>query len=118
MNEEPNRTWENSGFKLHMWYRGMDPRRDFRVRMAYEFYDGDELIFAGDDFYPSPLFYFDSDESVAALLAFLAVRPGDTDDQYFKDYTPRQLAWADERAEELSAYICDLEGSVVYKEVL
>lgn len=69
--------------------------------MAYTFRDHGEVIFAGDDFYPSPLHACDGDEAVAALLGFLALQPGDTDREHFDAYTNRQLAWAYKRASAL-----------------
>jgi hypothetical protein len=36
---------------------------------------------------------------VRALMGFLTLRPGDTDDEYFDRYTPDQLAFADEHGE-------------------
>jgi predicted alpha/beta superfamily hydrolase len=67
-------------------------------RLAYEFRDRGECIFAGDDFYPSPLYAYDGDQAVLALLGFLALQPGDTDQAHFAKYSNRQLAWAYARA--------------------
>ena len=61
------------------------------------------LLFRGEDFGCSPLHAIDSDESCAALLSFLTLRPGDTDAEYFDDYTPAQLNFAEQHAEALSA---------------
>ena len=93
------RTWQADGFRLDLFYAGTGWGR---VRLAYEFSDRGEVIFAGDDFYPSPLHSYDGDEAIAALLGFLALRPGDTDREHFDRYTNRQLAWAYERGEALS----------------
>jgi hypothetical protein len=51
----------------------------------------------------------DSDESVRALLSFLTLRPGDTDAEYFENYTQEQLDFANEHAEMLSMYAIDDE---------
>jgi hypothetical protein len=44
------------------------------------------------------------------------MRPGDTDRDYFADYTPEQLAWAEQHGEALSiereARYCDANGNV------
>jgi hypothetical protein len=93
------RTWQAGDFGLDLYYAGTGWGR---VRLAYEFRDRGEALFVGDDFYPSPLHSYDGDEAVAALLGFLALRPGDTDREYFAKYNDRQLAWVDERAEALS----------------
>jgi hypothetical protein len=99
MNLELLRIWQVADFRLDLFYAGTGWGR---VRLAYEFRDRGEVIFAGDDFYPSPLHSYDGDEAVAALLGFLALRPGDTDRAYFDRYTNRQLAWTYERAEALT----------------
>ena len=55
----------------------------------------DSVVFAGMDFHPSPLYAVDSDRAVEALAGFLAVRPGDVEDEYFDNYTQTQREWAD-----------------------
>lgn len=62
-------------------------------------------IFEGDDYSPSPMDATDSDASVRALMGFLTLRPGDTDDEYFDRYTPAQLAFAEAHAESLDAEV-------------
>lgn len=57
-------------------------------------------IFDDDEFW-SPDFN-DAPEIVGGLLGFLSLQPGDTDDEYFANYTNKQIAWRDARAEELS----------------
>jgi hypothetical protein len=93
------RTWQADDFRLDLFYAGTAWGR---VRIGYKFYDGGEQIFNGDDFYPSPLYAYDGDEAVVALLGFLALRPGDTDREHFVSYTERQLDWTVERAEALA----------------
>ena len=36
------------------------------------------------------------------VMSLVAMRPGDTDDEYFADYTPAQRDWAEEHGEALS----------------
>jgi len=36
------------------------------------------------------------------VLGFLALRPGDVEADYFTGYTPMQLAWRDQHAEDLA----------------
>ncbi len=100
MNREAIRTWQSGRFKLEIFDTG---RRDWRgqTRLAYRFADGDKVIFQGEDFAGSPMHPDDSDETLAALLGFLALRPGDTDRDYFDSYTPEQLDWARANGEEL-----------------
>lgn len=108
MNSEPLRVWQSGRFRLELGDTG---RRDWRgqSRLAYRFTDGGSLIFEGDDFAGSPLHADDSDATVAALLAFLSFRPGDTDADYFASYTPAQLDWARANGEELSLLASELE---------
>jgi hypothetical protein len=53
------------------------------------------VIFEGEDFAGSPMHADDSDETLAALLGFLTLRKGDTDAEYFENYSPEQLAWSE-----------------------
>ena len=103
------RTWQAADFRLDLYYFGTGWGRP---RLAYELRDHGEVIFAGDDFYPSPLYAYDGDEAIVALLGFLALRPGDTDRAYFDRYTNRQLAWAYERAETLAMAAHDTLAAV------
>lgn len=86
------KTWRKSGFTLRLWDTG---KRDWRgqTKLDYELKDGRKVVFAGDDFAGSPMHADDSRETVAALLGFLTLKPGDTDADYFEQYTPEQLAW-------------------------
>jgi len=40
---------------------------------------------------------------------FRSCRPGDTDAEYFSDYTPAQLEWVDRYGEELGLFATELE---------
>lgn len=102
------RTWQEGSFRLELWdtfqtgYGG-------KSRLAYEFFHDGQLIFAGDEFCASPLHSIDGDETVAALLHFLALRPGDTDKEYFDDYTEEQMTFALHHGEELWSLAYELE---------
>ena len=63
------------------------------------------VIFQGEDFACSPMHAIDSDECVAALLGFLTLKSGDTDREYFEDYTERQLEFRDSHAEALACEV-------------
>lgn len=108
------RVWtsEDGRFTLTLDYDHYSTESGFgRDYLAYTFYDGDELIFEGDDYSPSPLWKdYTSDDSVYGVLGFLAVIPGDLEPEYFEKYTPRQMEWAASgAAEELSYIISDYE---------
>ena|GEM_PF-5718442 len=108
MNREAIRTWQAGRFRLEVCDTG---RRDWRgqSRLAYTFTDDDKVIFEGSDFCGSPLHADDSDETLAALLGFLSLRPGDTERDYFDSYTPEQLDWARANGEELSLIAHEME---------
>lgn len=61
------------------------------------------LLFEGDDFGCSPLDAIDSDGCVRSLMTFLTLRPGDTDEEYFADYTDAQHDYCARYAETLGA---------------
>lgn len=67
-------------------------------------------LFEGEDYKPSPFGCVDSDSSVAGLLGFLTLRPGDTDDEWFADYTPEQITYCEQHAEALSGAVYDRFG--------
>ncbi|KOX23828.1 hypothetical protein [Nocardiopsis sp. NRRL B-16309] len=80
-------------------------------RWYYELRCAERLIFAGDDIGgPTGA---SEDEMARAVTGFLSLRPGDTDDEYFSDYTPEQLEWCDENAEYLAGCLYDENGDEV-----
>ncbi|PSK89945.1 hypothetical protein CLV63_12449 [Murinocardiopsis flavida] len=84
---------------------------DMRERWSYELFCDDRLIFAGSDLgSPSGV---TEDEVAAHALLWLTLQPGDTDEEYFADYTPDQRAWCAENAETLSMCLYDENGSDV-----
>lgn len=88
-------------FTLTLWDTG---RRDGRGQsyLAYRLTSHGRPIFEGEDFSGSPMHTDDSDATVRSLLTFLTLRPGDTDADYFSEYTPQQIAFRDEHAEYLA----------------
>lgn len=88
-------------FILTLWETGRQHWRGTSM-LRYELKQDREVIFTGDDYSPSPMHCDDSDDSIASLLGFLTVKPGDTDRDYFEDYTERQLQFCAEHAEALS----------------
>lgn len=70
------------------------------------------VIFEGHDF-GLPVGYAhadDSDQTIKSLMSFLTLRKGDTDDEYFENYTQEQLDWSDSEAEALSMAVYDKFG--------
>jgi len=62
-------------------------------------------LFSGSDFACSPMYAIDSDSACASLLGFLTLRPGDTDAEYFENYTDAQREFADAHAERLACEV-------------
>lgn len=93
--------------RLQVWETGTYDHRGCS-RLAYRLSMPDGwVVFEGDDFAGSPMHAVDSDDTLRGLLSFLTLRPGDTDADYFQDYTPAQLAWTDGHAENLSMWADD-----------
>lgn len=100
--------WQEEDYLLRFRLAGCKGNREY---FEYEFYHKDELMFAGNDFSPSPMHSSDSNEAIASLLSFLSLQPGDTDDEYFEDYTSKQLEFACDHGENLMLWVSDLEES-------
>jgi len=91
-------------FSLTMWDSG---RSDWRgcSYIRYRLTMGGRALFEGDDFAGSPMHAIDADETAASLLGFLTLRPGDTDAEYFQDYTPAQRDYCKQHAETLAGEV-------------
>ena len=97
------------GYRLLTWdceRQGFHVGRFGKDIVGYAvFRDGEAApIFLGEDFGCAPGNAIDSDAALRMLLGFLTLRPGDTDDEYFADYTERQHAFAASDAEHLSIW--------------
>lgn len=84
---------KSSGAELTLWDTNKTDRMGKCV-LGYSLEYCGEFLFRGEDFSCSPMVAIDSDEAVLAILGFLTLRPGDTDREYFDDYTKSQLEWA------------------------
>lgn len=96
-------------FHLMTWDTGRRDRRG-QPYIGYRFTMREAtglrtLLFTGEDFSGSPLHAIDSDQTVASLLSFLTLRPGDTDADYFEGYTDVQRAYCDAHAETLASEV-------------
>ena len=86
-----------------------------RAKVAYRLtrLSDNKSIFEGEDFSPSPQHSVDGIEAVCGLLGFLTLKPGDTDQEYFDDYTPEQLEWCQGNdAEEIGLIVYDIENDL------
>ncbi|MFF3667474.1 hypothetical protein [Microtetraspora malaysiensis] len=81
-----------------------------RIRWRYRLSRSGRTIFAASDICSGVGGDLTAQELVSVartVLCFLTAGEGDTDAEFFADYTPAQLAWRDECAEELSVYAMD-----------
>lgn len=70
-------------------------------RIGYRLRMNGRTLFEGTDFGPSPLDCIDSDATIASLMTFLTLKPGDVDEEYFEGYTPEQVEFCSTHAEAL-----------------
>lgn len=109
MENELIKIWRKNGFTLRLYDSGITNSHGRSV-LSYVLRDGKKVIFVGIDFSCSPLYADDSLESVAALLGFLTLKPGDTDREYFNNYSKDQMDWCESsRCEELNMIQFEME---------
>jgi hypothetical protein len=98
------------GYRLLVWdtYKRMEPNHS---RLGFAFYapGASEPLFLAEDFGCSSCIAVDSDACLRSLMGFLTLKPGDTDAEYFENYTAAQLAFAQDAAEYLSVWADDSE---------
>jgi len=82
-----------------------------RTDYNYAMYLDGAMLFSGDDFSPPPMDDPYSLDSLVSLLGWFTLKPGDTDDDYFAEYTAPQLDFANSGfCEELSLISYDFEN--------
>jgi hypothetical protein len=98
---------DGPGFRLTVWdtRRTIGGKHRLGYRLALIEPGTIAHLFEGEDFGAPPMYAIDSDQTVAALMGFLTLRPGDTDRDYFANYTPAQLDFCSQHAEALSAEV-------------
>lgn len=105
------RAWQNGDFRLQLFDTFQSDRNGKSI-LAYRFYHRGSLIFEGSDFSCSPLDAIDSDATVASLLHFFALQKGDTDEEYFADYTEKQMEFSEMHGEDLAMAISEWESTI------
>ena len=95
--------------RISVWDTGRHDRRG-QSYLGYSLKHGDEELFTGEDFAGSPLHADDSETTLAALLGFLTLRPGDIDAEHFESYTAHRLTWVERFGEEVSLIAHDMEA--------
>lgn len=84
-----------AGYNLTMYERASA----WRVSYDLVLKKGSSLVGIWHDFRPGMLHAIDSPAAWAAAWSFVTLRPGDTDPEYFDDYTSDMLAFMDGDAE-------------------
>jgi len=102
---------DGSWVHLKMWDTG---GRDWRGQtiISYQLRHKGKIVFLGSDFAGSPMNCDDSRETVGSLLLFLSLRPGETDKEFFENYTADQLVWVREHGEWLSLLAHQMLGEL------
>ncbi len=104
------KTFRKAGCTLRLW--DLNTRDSLgKNKLGYELKAGRMVIFAGEDFACSPMHAIDSLECVASILTFLTLKPGDTDREYFANYTESQMDWCtSSQAENLAMWVYGREN--------
>jgi len=113
MREDKIRTWRRNGFTLELWDTNVPTGtgRLAHTLLAFRFSDRGRVIFAGDNFVPPLGVAVDSDDCVSALMFWLALQPGDADEEFFEKYTPMQREWLESvRPDDLSSLAREMES--------
>ena len=104
-------------YKLLLWDTGRH-RQPNHSALGYAFYELPEVpLFIGEDFGCPSNTPIDSDECLRSLLGFLTLRPGDTDPEYFEEYSPDQLDFCATEAEELAYLYADDEAPEPFEDI-
>lgn len=105
----PYRKGAGPSFALTMWATGRADSRGQTI-IGYTLTSGGKVVFTGEDFAGSPMHADDSDATVAALMGFLTLKPGDTDRDYFANYTAEQMSFAETHADALAMEVMSRFG--------
>jgi hypothetical protein len=74
-----------------------------RVRLTVEVRHGSAVVFPKGQLTCALHGASDGTAARELVMALVAMRPGDTDEDYFAGYTPEQFAWVTEHGEALDA---------------
>lgn len=102
---------EIEGHRLLLWWTpGRAATGQQLLGYAFTPKGAAEPLFVGDDYGCSPMHAEDSNDAVLCILSFLALRPGDTDSEYFDWYSPAQRDWTGTSACEALSCLCACDG--------
>ncbi len=97
-------------FTLRLYECQIFPSQGLRYRLTMRENGRTTVLFDAGDFKPGAGMAEDGDDAVRSLMSFLTLRPGDTDAEYFENYTETQRAYCDAHAESLAMAVIDRFG--------
>jgi len=77
------------------------------TRLNCELRQGGKVVFAKGDLFVGIPGCIDDNSAKESVGALFALRPGDTDREFFDSYTPEQLKWVTDNGEELGMLVSD-----------
>jgi ribosomal protein L37AE/L43A len=100
-------------YYLFLWDTYQRREGSWHTYLGYRFVDPKGyILFQGTDYGCPTSISVDSDDAVLELLKWLIIKPGDTDDNYFDNYTPQQLEFANsDDAEQLNMALLGSDGN-------
>jgi hypothetical protein len=101
------REWASSPYRLELYELNQPSRPDGATPIGYRFYHDDQLVFEDYDIVVPAGQTLDGDQTLRGVLGFVALRPGDVEADYFTGYTPAQVAWRDQHAEDLAGLLAE-----------
>jgi len=105
------RTATHGEFRLDVWDSG-ERAAGGEIELAYRLCVAGGgrwiLALAGEGFGAPVNGELGSDATLAAIIGFCALRPGEADPDFFDRYTTRQLAFAEEHGETLALWAAEL----------
>jgi len=85
--------------------------RDGKYQINYTFRQNNAVLFTGNDFHCPGFYNPVGKQSAMSLMGFLTLKDGDTDAEYFDNYTPEQIAFSESwDCEELSSIVYDYDN--------
>lgn len=111
----PYRKGMGPTFVLTTWdagerWDGSQPRNYLAYELAMLESGKRVVLFAGDDIGLPPECCIDSDEAMENVASWLTLKPGDTDSEFFANYTSDQLAFCADHAETLACEVLSRFG--------
>ena len=102
------RNWRQWPFSLSLYDTGVTRADHFILDYVLTYQKN--VVFRGGNYGVPCIHAVDSDEAAAGFLRFLSLGPGDTDREYFRDYSQYQLDFILDHADDLLFWANKLEN--------